>query len=120
MALSEGLRQLAAMSDLVGQVTLRRELDDGLVLERVTAPLGLIGVVFEARPDALVQITGLALRSGNAVLLKGGREAQETYRALTAVVHDVLRAHGLDPRRWCCWRIAPTSARCWAATASSI
>ena len=89
---------LAAMTDLVGQVTLRRQLDDGLVLERVTCPLGLIGVVFEARPDALIQIAGLALRSGNAVILKGGREAQESNRALTAVVHEVLKKHGLDPR----------------------
>lgn len=97
-AVSDGLAQLAAMEDLVGRTTLRRELDDGLVLERVTCPLGLIGVVFEARPDALVQIAGLALRSGNAVLLKGGREAQESNRALAAVVHDVLRARGLDPR----------------------
>jgi glutamate-5-semialdehyde dehydrogenase len=96
--LSDGLRQLAAMSDLVGQVTLRRELDDGLLLERVTCPLGLIGVVFEARPEALVQIAGLALRSGNAAILKGGKEAQESNRALTAVIHDVLRQNGLDPR----------------------
>ena len=56
----DGLDQLAAMPDLVGRVTLRRELDDGLVLERVSAPLGLLGVVFESRPDALVQIVGLA------------------------------------------------------------
>ena len=97
-AVSDGLQQLAAMSDLVGRVTLRRELDDGLILERVTCPLGLMGVVFEARPDALVQIVGLALRTGNAVLLKGGREAQESNRALAAVVHDVLSARGLDPR----------------------
>ena len=74
----DGLDQLAAMPDLVGQVTLRRELDDGLVLERVTCPLGLLGVVFESRPDALVQIVGLAWKSGNAVLLKGGREALAT------------------------------------------
>ena len=97
-AVCDGLAQLAAMEDLVGRTTLRRELDDGLVLERVTCPLGLIGVVFEARPDALVQIAGLALRSGNAVLMKGGREAQESNRALAAVVHDVLRAKGLDAR----------------------
>jgi glutamate-5-semialdehyde dehydrogenase len=95
---SDGLRQLAAMPDLVGRVTLRRELDDGLVLERVTCPLGLIGVVFEARPEALVQIAGLALRSGNAVILKGGREAQESNRALTAVIHGVLSANDIDPR----------------------
>ncbi len=68
----DGLEQLAAMPDLVGQVTLRRELDDGLVLERVSCPLGLLGVVFESRPDALVQIVGLAWKSGNAVLLEGG------------------------------------------------
>ena len=98
VALSDGLRQLAAMTDLVGRVTLRRELDDGLVLERVTCPLGLIGVVFEARPDALVQIAGLALRSGNAVLLKGGSEAQDSNRALTTVIHDVLASNGFDPR----------------------
>jgi glutamate-5-semialdehyde dehydrogenase len=96
-ALSDGLRQLAAMPDLVGRVTLRRLLDDGLVLERVSAPLGLLGVVFEARPDALVQIAGLALRTGNAVLLKGGREAAQSNRALTAVIHDVLRRHQLPP-----------------------
>jgi glutamate-5-semialdehyde dehydrogenase len=94
----DGLMQLAAMEDLVGRVTLRRELDEGLILERVSCPLGLLGVVFEARPDALVQIVGLALRSGNAVLLKGGREAQESNRALAAVVHQVLRGRGVDPR----------------------
>ena len=97
-SVSDGLMQLAAMDDLVGRVTLRRELDDGLVLERVSCPLGLLGVVFEARPDALVQIVGLAMRSGNAVLLKGGREAQESNRALACVVHDVMRARGIDPR----------------------
>src|SRR5690242_18720553 len=52
-SVADGLMQLAAMDDLVGRVTLRRELDDGLVLERVSCPLGLLGVVFEARPDAL-------------------------------------------------------------------
>jgi len=97
-ALSDGLRQLAAMTDLVGQVTLRRELDDGLILERVTCPLGLIGVVFEARPDALIQIAGIALRTGNAALLKGGREARHSNRALTDVIHGVLRSHEIDPQ----------------------
>ena len=94
----DGLDQLAAMPDLVGRATLRRELDDGLVLERVSTPLGLLGVIFESRPDALVQIVGLAWKSGNAVLLKGGREALGTNRALTAVIHRVLEAAGIDPR----------------------
>jgi glutamate-5-semialdehyde dehydrogenase len=94
----DGLRQLAAMPELVGRVGLRRELDDGLVLERVACPLGLLGVVFESRPDALVQIVGLACKSGNAVLLKGGREALSTNRALVPVIHRALAAHGIDPR----------------------
>jgi glutamate-5-semialdehyde dehydrogenase len=96
--LIDGLKQLAAMQDLVGRATLRRELDDGLVLERVSAPLGLLGVVFESRPDALIQIVGLAWKSGNAVLLKGGREATSTNQALIKVVHAVLEKHGIDPR----------------------
>jgi glutamate-5-semialdehyde dehydrogenase len=93
----EGLRQLAAMPELVGRRTIHRQLDDGLVLERVTCPLGVLGVVFEARPDALVQITGLAWKSGNALVLKGGREARQSNRALARVAHEVLVAHGLDP-----------------------
>ncbi len=97
-SVTDGLRQLAAMKDLVGQITLRRSLDDDLMLERIACPLGVLGVVFEARPDALLQIVGLALRSGNAVLLKGGREALGTNRVLAALVHKVLAAHGLDPR----------------------
>ncbi len=96
--LIDGLKQLAAMDDLVGRATLRRELDDGLVLERVSCPLGLLGVVFESRPDALIQIVGLAWKSGNAVLLKGGREATSTNQALIAVVHAVLGKHGIDAR----------------------
>jgi glutamate-5-semialdehyde dehydrogenase len=97
-ALIDGLGQLAAMPDLVGRATLRRELDDGLVLERVSCPLGLLGVVFESRPDALIQIVGLAWKSGNAVLLKGGREATATNQALIKIVHAVLGKHGIDPR----------------------
>jgi glutamate-5-semialdehyde dehydrogenase len=95
--LAEGLRQLASHDDPVGRATLRRELDAGLILERVTCPLGVLGVVFESRPDALVQIAGLALRSANAVVLKGGREALRTNQALTAAVQAVLSARGLDP-----------------------
>jgi glutamate-5-semialdehyde dehydrogenase len=94
----DGLRQLAAMPELTNQVTLRRELDDGLILERKTCPLGVLGVVFEARPDALVQIVGLAWKSGNAVLLKGGSEARDSNRALAEIVRRVLVGRGLDAR----------------------
>ena len=93
--LAEGARQLARRQDPLGKVIERRELDTGLVLEQVRAPLGVLAVVFESRPDALVQIASLALRSGNAVLLKGGREARESNRALAGVVHAALEAEGL-------------------------
>lgn len=94
---AHGLEQLAHAPELLGRADLRRELDDGLVLERVPCPLGVLGVVFEARPDAVPQIAGLALKSGNAAVLKGGREALHSNRALVAVLHRVLAAHHLDP-----------------------
>ena len=94
-----GLRELAAMEDPIGHEQLRRELADGLVLSRVSCPIGVIGVIFEARPDALVQIAGLCLKSGNAVLLKGGREAMRSNAALFAAITDAGRAAGL-PEGW--------------------
>lgn len=95
--LCDGLVQLAGQKDLIGVADVRRELDDGLVLTRVACPLGVLGVVFEARPDAVPQITGLALRTGNAVVLKGGREAQRSNAALVNLIRATLRAQGVDP-----------------------
>lgn len=95
--LCDGLRQLAASEDGIGQVLTRRELDEGLVLERVSCPLGVLGVVFEARPDAVPQISGLAVRSGNAVLLKGGKEARESNRVLVDILRGAVEGQGLDP-----------------------
>ena len=65
----KGLRELASLPDPVGKVREARELDEGFVLKKVTFPIGVIAMIFEARPDALVQIAGLCLRSGNAVVL---------------------------------------------------
>jgi glutamate-5-semialdehyde dehydrogenase len=93
--LADGARQLASRADPLGTVLARRRLDEGLVLEQVRCPLGVLAVIFESRPDALVQIASLALRSGNAVLLKGGREAAESNRALAGVVRDSLEKAGL-------------------------
>lgn len=94
--LRDGLEQLAAWPDPVGQERLRRELDQGLVLRQVSSPIGVLLVVFESRPDAVVQIGALALRSGNAVLLKGGAEARESNLALVACLRDALAREGLD------------------------
>ena len=90
--MAAGVRAVAALPDPLGQVSLRRLLDDGLELTRVSCPLGVLGVVFESRPDALIQISALALKSGNAVLLKGGREARHSNAALLGLVKEALRA----------------------------
>ncbi|MCR5674128.1 MAG: glutamate-5-semialdehyde dehydrogenase [Lachnospiraceae bacterium] len=91
----EGLKQLAALPDPVGRVLLDRELDEGLELRRVSVPIGVIGVIFEARPDAMIQIAGLCIKSGNCAVLKGGREATETNRAVFGVIRDAVAAAGL-------------------------
>ena len=84
----DSLRSLVAQEDPIGKVISRMELDEGLVLEKMTCPIGVIGVVFESRPDALVQISSLCLKSGNSVLLKGGSEAKETNEALAKVIGE--------------------------------
>ena len=94
-----GLRALAAMEDPIGHEQLRTELADGLVLSRVACPIGVVGVIFESRPDALVQIAGLCLKSGNAVLLKGGREAMHSNQALYDVMKQASEAAGM-PQGW--------------------
>lgn len=94
-AMAEGVRAVAALPDPLNRVQLRRLLDEGLELTRVTCPLGVLGVVFEARPEALVQISALALKSGNAALLKGGREARRSNAALLRTVQAALRRSGL-------------------------
>jgi glutamate-5-semialdehyde dehydrogenase len=90
-----GIEQVAALEDPVGQVTLATELDEGLRLYRVNCPLGVVGVVFESRPDALTQISSLCLKSGNAALLKGGREATHSNRALFAIIQRAMTDAGL-------------------------
>ncbi len=94
-SVTRGLQDLAALPDPLGHTTLARELTEGLKLYRVTCPIGVIGVIFESRPDALVQIASLALKSGNAVLLKGGREALNTNRVLCDALRDAAREAGL-------------------------
>ena len=90
---------MAALPDPLHHVTLATALDDGLTLERVTCPIGVIGVVFESRPDALPQIASLCLKSGNAVVLKGGREAEHSNRILASVIRDAAADAGI-PADW--------------------
>ncbi len=94
-AMAQGVRAVAALPDPLHRVQLRRQLDEGLELTRVACPLGVLCVIFESRPDALIQISALALKSGNAVLLKGGSEAVLSNAALLALVQQALRETGL-------------------------
>ena len=94
-----GLNSLIAMDDPVGVALRATELDKGLELYKVSCPIGVIGVIFESRPDALVQISALCLKSGNAVLLKGGSEAAETNRKLADVICEATRQAGI-PDGW--------------------
>ncbi len=94
-----GLDSLIALDDPVGKTLTATELDAGLELYKVTCPIGVIGVIFESRPDALVQIASLCLKSGNAVLLKGGSEAARTNRILAETIAKAAIAAGL-PDGW--------------------
>lgn len=94
-----GLKALAGLPDPIGRVMTRTELAEGLHLQRVSCPIGVIGIIFEARPDALVQISSLCLKSGNAVLLKGGREALHTNRILAEVIREATVSVGI-PGDW--------------------
>lgn len=93
--MARALHALAGLPDPLGRVDLHRRLDDGLELTRSTVPIGVIGVIFESRPDAAVQIGGLAIKSGNAVLLKGGREAAASVEVLVDVLRTALAQAGL-------------------------
>lgn len=89
-ALADGLRTLAAQEDPVGRLLRATHLGEGLELEQRAVPIGVLLVIFESRPDALVQVFGLAIKSGNGLLLKGGKEALHSNRALHAVLADAL------------------------------
>ena len=94
----DGVRQVAQLPDPLGVRQLHRELDAGLVLERISVPLGVLGVIFEARPDAVMQIASLAIRSGNGAMLKGGREASRSCAAILEALQEGLAKSDVDPQ----------------------
>ncbi|HIJ51549.1 MAG TPA: glutamate-5-semialdehyde dehydrogenase [Planctomycetes bacterium] len=94
-----GIESLIKLDDPVGKTITATELDEGLQLYKVSCPIGVIGVVFESRPDALVQISTLCLKSGNAVLLKGGSEAEKTNNILAKIICEAGEKANL-PEGW--------------------
>lgn len=87
---ADGLRQVAALEDPVGKILLKKSLDNGLSVSKVSVPLGVIGMIYEARPNVTVDATGLALKSGNAIILKGGSSAIHSNKAIVDVIHRAL------------------------------
>ncbi|MBN2618276.1 MAG: glutamate-5-semialdehyde dehydrogenase [Spirochaetales bacterium] len=88
----DGIKSVRSLKDPLGNIQMERELDKGLVLTRFSVPIGVIGVIFESRPDALVQISSLFVKSGNCGILKGGKEALHTNRALFSIIKDSLNS----------------------------
>lgn len=94
--LAEGIRAIANQDEPVGRLISKTEIAENLVLEKVTAPIGVLLIIFEARPDALPQIASLALRSGNGLLLKGGKEAARSNAVLHRVITEAIGPLGPD------------------------
>ena len=97
----EGVRKVGDLPDPTGQIQIKKELSKGLILERRTVPIGVLGVIFESRPDAVIQISSLAIRSGNGVMLKGGSEANFTNIAIVSSLKKGLEKSGFDKNAIC-------------------
>lgn len=90
-----GINDLIGLKDPLFQKQMKRQLDEGMILVRETCPIGVIGVIFEARPDALIQISSLCIKSGNCVILKGGSETINSNRVLFQIIYDAVRKSGM-------------------------
>lgn len=88
---ANGLREVAKLEDPTGTILSKRTLENGLQVEKVTVPLGVIGMIYEARPNVTVDATGLALKAGNAIILKGGSSAIQSNKAIVDVMHKALQ-----------------------------
>jgi glutamate-5-semialdehyde dehydrogenase len=93
--MAASVRAIASLPEVLGKILDRIELDTGLELEKISCPLGVLAVIFEARPDAVTQISALAIKSGNAVILKPGKEVEHTATVLVGLIHQALAASKL-------------------------
>jgi glutamate-5-semialdehyde dehydrogenase len=92
-----GVRDVGKLDDPVGKIQIHREIDTGLTLKRITCPLGVLGIIFEARPEAAIQIVSLAIKSGNGVILKGGKEALRSCEAIVKAIKQGLSNTAVNP-----------------------
>lgn len=86
----QGVKDIANLDDPIGKVMLKRQLDEDLILKKISCPIGVLGIIFEARPDVISQISSLAIKSSNAVILKGGKESKNTNKKILAVINSAL------------------------------
>jgi glutamate-5-semialdehyde dehydrogenase len=94
--ITRSIREVAKMADPIGQHLMTRELDENLILTKIACPIGLVAIIFESRPDALPQIVSLCLKSGNAAILKGGTEAQNTNEKLFECIQSALEENQIS------------------------
>jgi glutamate-5-semialdehyde dehydrogenase len=92
-----GVRDVGKLADPIGKIQIHRELDTGLILKRITCPLGVLGIIFEARPEAAIQIASLAIKSGNGVILKCGKEAVRSCEAIVKAIKQGLSETAVNP-----------------------
>ena len=95
-SMSDGLRSIADLEDPVGQKMAKWQRPNGLDIERVRTPLGVIGVIYESRPNVTSDVASLCFKSGNSVILKGGSEAINTNRILAKLFRQALKKHNVD------------------------
>lgn len=86
----QGVKDIAKLDDPIGKVLLKRQLDENLILKKISCPIGVLGIIFEARPDVISQISSLAIKSSNAVILKGGKESKNTNKKILEVINTAL------------------------------
>lgn len=88
----QGIRDVVKLPDPIGKTLLKRQLDENLILNKISCPIGVIGIIFEARPDVIAQISSLAIKSSNAVILKGGKESINTNKTILSIINNTLKS----------------------------
>lgn len=104
-ALAESIKEIAVLPDPTGATLLEKTLDNGLKIKKIAVPMGVIGIIYEARPNVTVDVTALCIRSGNAVVLRGGSDAFDTNSYLVNLIHQVLQEFGISTA---CITLLPT------------